>query len=160
MLTEAFLGLGSNLGDRAANIAEGLRLVRQASEYVKESSLYETKPQGFQGQPPFLNAACRIWTALDPFELMARLREVEAAVGRQRPFVNAPRVLDIDILVYGRAAIAAPGLIIPHPRMADRAFVLAPLAEIAPGLHHPVLRGTVRSLLMRLPVQEQAPRRQ
>ena len=152
MLSEAYLGLGSNLGDRAGNIAAGLAFLREISRRTTVSSLYETAPSGFRSQPPFLNAACGIWTWLDPFQLMGRLREIEAAVGLRRAFVNAPRMLDIDILVYGRVVLASPGLTVPHPRMADRAFVLGPLAEIAPALRHPVLMETVGSLLARLPI--------
>ena len=150
MLFEVYLGLGSNLGDRAANIARGLDLLRQVSKGVTVSGKYETAARGFRSQPSFLNAACRLWTTLDPFQLMAKLKEIEAAVGHGRPFLNAPRALDIDILLHGRTVLRSPGLTIPHPRMAERAFVLKPLAEIAPGLRHPVLKETVRSLLASL----------
>jgi 2-amino-4-hydroxy-6-hydroxymethyldihydropteridine diphosphokinase len=114
------------------------------------SSLYETDAAGFSIQPAFLNAACHVWTELDPFELMARLKEIEAAAGRQRVFANAPRTLDLDILLYGRLVVDTPVLTVPHPRMADRAFVLAPLVEIAPGAFHPVLKATAAGLLSRL----------
>ena len=150
MLSEVYLGLGSNLGDRAANIARGLELLRRVSKDTAVSSIYETTPQGFQSQPPFLNAACRIWTRLDPYQLMAMLRDMETALGQRRAFANAPRTLDIDILLYGRVVLESPGLTIPHPRMAERAFVLMPLAEIAPAVVHPVLKETVRSMLARV----------
>ena len=156
MLSEAYLGLGSNLGDRAGNIAAGLAFLREISRRTTVSSLYETAPSGFRSQPPFLNAACGIWTWLDPFQLMARLREIEAAVGRQRVFVNAPRMLDMDILTYGGAVLVSPGLTVPHPRMANRAFVLEPLAELAPMLRHPVLMETVGSLLAGLSTPRRA----
>ena len=159
MLAEVYLALGSNLGDRAANIAGGLQSLRRVSRRVEASSLYETRPWGFEAQPRFLNAACRIWTPLDPFQLMAITREVESTLGRERSFANGPRVLDIDILLYGQAVIEAPGLSIPHPRMAEREFVLAPLAEIAPGLRHPVLKERIRSLLRRLPAHGSAVRK-
>ena len=159
MLFEVYLGLGSNLGDRAVDIDRGLQLLGQLSKNLASSSVYETSPEGFLSQPPFLNAACRLWTPLDPFELMASVREIEAAVGRRRSFVNGPRALDIDILMHGRAVIDVPGLKVPHPRMAERAFVLVPLAEIAPGLRHPVLKETIDSLLTRLSVREGAVRR-
>ena len=151
MLSEAYLGLGSNLGDRRRNIAEGVALIREVASDVRVSSLYETPPHGFEAQPPFLNAACRIWTRLDPFELLRKLREVQSIVGSPSPFVNGPRALDIDILLYGRTALETPILTIPHPRMAEREFVLLPLAEIAPQARHPVSKETVRSMLRRLP---------
>jgi 2-amino-4-hydroxy-6-hydroxymethyldihydropteridine diphosphokinase len=150
MLSEAYLGLGSNLGDRAANIGKGLKMLREISKNMVTSSLYETTPQGFGSQPPFLNATCRLWTWLDPFQLMAKLREIEHAVGRRRAFVNAPRTLDLDILLYGRVVLRTLSLVIPHPMMAERAFVLAPLAEIAPEVRHPILKETIRALLTRL----------
>ena len=156
MLTEVYLGLGSNLGDRADNIGRGLDILRQLGKGLKVSSLYETTPQGFRSQPPFLNAACRIWTSLDPFQVMSRLREIEEAVGRRRTFPNAPRVLDIDVLVCGLLVLQCPGLTIPHPRMSQRAFVLLPLAEIAPELRHPVLKETIASLLRRLSADSSA----
>ena len=132
MLSEAYIGLGSNLGDRAANIRLGLEALRRVSRHVQASSLYETDPVGFQGQPPFLNAVCRIWTRLTAFELLAEARRAQAGASGARPFPNGPRALDIDILLYGRAVLDAPGLTIPHPRMMERLFVLSPLAEVAP----------------------------
>jgi 2-amino-4-hydroxy-6-hydroxymethyldihydropteridine diphosphokinase len=150
MLYEVYLGIGSNLGDRPNNIAAALKRLYDVSTELEASSLYQTRPQGFSGQPPFVNAACRIWTRLGPFDLLAELKEIEAAAGSRRSFVNGPRTLDIDILVYGRRVLNLPGLTIPHPRMATREFVLAPLAEIAPGLLHPVLGETIRTLLLRL----------
>ena len=150
MPTEAYLGLGSNLGDRASNIARALDMLAESSSHVEASSLYETTPQGFSDQPRFLNAACRLWTDLDPFRLMHRLSDIEAAVGRRRLFPNAPRALDLDILVYGRLVMDSPLLTLPHPRMSERAFVLLPLSEIAPHLRHPVSGETVGTLLRRL----------
>ena len=159
MRSEAYLGLGSNLGDRAANIARAVEMLSEISSGVAVSALYETSPRGFSDQPAFLNAACRLWTDLDPFRLMHRLMSIEAAVGRRRLFPNAPRELDIDILTYGRAVMDAPTLSIPHPRMAERGFVLVPLAEIASGLRHPVLGETIGALLERLPAGRDGIRR-
>ncbi len=151
MFSEVYLGLGSNLGDREENIARALASLRQISTSLTASSLYETTPQGFRGQPTFLNAACRLWTRLDPFQLLRETQRIESQIGRRRTFLNAPRLIDIDILLYGRLALKSPRLTVPHPRMADRVFVLEPLAEIAPQLCHPVLKATIRSLLARLP---------
>ena len=151
MLSHVAVGLGSNISDRRANIARAVDAVRRISTSVKVSSTYETTPAGWESQPQFLNAACVAWTRMDPFELWDSLRRTQAAVSGERAFVNGPRVLDIDVLLWGDAVIDAPGLAIPHPRLADREFVLRPLAEIAPGLLHPVLKASVLDLLTRIP---------
>ena len=158
MLSEAYIGLGSNLGDRAANIQRGLEALRRVARHVQASSLYETAAVGFQGQPPFLNAVCRIWTRLTAFELLAEAQRAQADASGARPFPNGPRALDIDILLHGRAVLDAPGLTLPHPRMMERPFVLRPLAEIAPGLAHPVTGETVRSALDRSDHPHPSPR--
>jgi len=151
MLSEAYLGLGSNLGDRRRNIADAVELLRPVSSHTVVSSMYETAPEGYADQPVFVNAACGIWTRLSPYELLNMLKEVQVRVGARPAFVNGPRAVDIDILTYGRAVMdLSPGLTIPHLRMAEREFVLAPLAEIAPGLRHPVLKETIGTLLRRL----------
>ena len=150
MLSEAFLGLGSNLGDRAASIRRAVEMLRTVCRRADVSSLYETDAAGFTIQPAFVNAVCRVWTDLDAYSLMQRLKEIEAAAGRERVFVNAPRTLDIDILLYGRLVVETPLLTVPHPRMADRLFVLAPLVEIAPNAFHPVLKAPAATLLSRL----------
>ncbi len=151
MLSDAYLALGSNLGDRQSNLREAVQRLREVSTELRVSSVYETAPVGFSTQPAFLNAVCLVWTRLSPFELLEALRRTEAALSGRKAFANAPRMLDLDILIYGRLVIDTPLLTIPHPRMAQREFVLAPLAELAPDLVHPVLKEPVRSLLARLP---------
>ncbi len=148
---EAYLGLGTNLGDRRRNIARGLRGLAGLSSHLLASSLYETAPAGFSSQPPFLNAVCRIWTTLDPFRLLREADRIADEVGHGRAFPNAPRLLDIDILFHGRQIIDAPLLTLPHPRMTERSFVMTPLAEIAPGLVHPILREDAHTIAARLP---------
>ena len=155
-MREAYLGLGTNLGDREANVRQGLEGLAALGTNLLASSLYETTPEGWDAQPPFLNAVCRLWTALDPFRLLIEADRIADEVGHGRAFPNAPRLLDIDVLLHGRAVIDAPLLTIPHPRMAERAFVMTPLAEIAPGLVHPTLNETAMTLAARLFPQPRA----
>lgn len=150
MLSETYIGLGSNLGNRGFNIRRAVRELQEISNVVSISSLYETMPVGFSEQPPYLNAACRIWTRDTAFELLANLRSIEKGIGSRRAFVNGPRVIDLDILIFEKMVIESPSLTIPHPRMADREFVLKPLAEIAIGLKHPILKQTIKSLCKQL----------
>lgn len=156
MLNEAYLGLGSNLGNSAENLRAALDMMRQFARGIRTSALYRTAPQGFRNQPVFYNAACRLWTPLDPYELMAQLLAVEAAIGRQRTFRNAPRVLDIDILFYNRLVVDTPPLTVPHPRIGERLFVMKPLADIAPQLTHPISGESARDMLNRLQPQPDA----
>jgi len=133
-LIPAFIGLGSNLGDPAAQIRRALRALAALPEtrLVRRSSLYRNPPAGYLDQPEFINAVARIETRLAPRDLLEELLAIERAHGRVRDFPNGPRTLDLDILLYGERTVREPGLTIPHPRLLERAFVLVPLAEIAP----------------------------
>ena len=140
----AYLGLGSNLGDREHNISCALGYISEKMKIERVSSLYDTDPVGYTEQPRFLNAVCRVSTVLSPQELLAFSKAIEKKLGRQvSPFPNAPRIIDIDILLYGSQSLHTPLLTIPHPRMLDRAFVLVPLAQIAGDM---VVPNTTKSL--------------
>jgi len=149
-----FLALGSNLGDRKANLEKALQLLGERLSLERVSSLYETEPVGFEEQPLFLNAVCRVKTEVGPFQLLSLLKGVEVALGRAPSFANAPRLIDVDILFYGNLAIETDRLVIPHPRLEERAFVLIPLAEIAPGLIHPVSGESIGDLAVRVEGRE------
>jgi dihydropteroate synthase/2-amino-4-hydroxy-6-hydroxymethyldihydropteridine diphosphokinase len=141
-----YLGLGANLGDRARNLAEAIRRLGQHAEVVKTSSMYETEPWGFEDQPKFLNQAAEIQTGLSPTELLAFFKEIETAMGREKTFRLGPRSIDLDILFYDDLVMASDLLTIPHPALADRAFVLIAMNEIAPELEHPILNKTIKEL--------------
>jgi 2-amino-4-hydroxy-6-hydroxymethyldihydropteridine diphosphokinase len=144
---EIYLGLGSNLGDRMGNLKSAVEKLSKKVTINKISSVYETEPLYNTEQPMFLNAVIKGVTSLAPPELLSLVKGIESALGRQTGFRNGPRIIDIDILFYGDRIIQTEELTVPHPRITERAFVLVPLAEIAPKLVHPQLKREVRDLL-------------
>jgi len=143
----AYLGLGSNLGDRKQNLVKALDLLSQHVKIEQISSIYETEPVGYKEQPLFLNAVCRVSAGLSPQNLLRLAKRIESELGRTPGFPDAPRHIDIDILFYSDEVVSTKELTIPHPRLVERAFVLVPLAEIAPELVHPGNKKTVKELL-------------
>lgn len=142
-----YLSLGANLGSRKENLDRALNLLSHRLTVGKVSQVYETDPVDNVNQPKFLNLACQIFTRLAPVELLTLVKGVELKLGRVSTGANASRPIDIDIIFYGDQVVETPELIIPHPRMAQRAFVLIPLAEIAPDMVHQVSKKTVKELL-------------
>jgi 2-amino-4-hydroxy-6-hydroxymethyldihydropteridine diphosphokinase len=134
----AYIGVGTNLGERGANLLAAVSMLREVAQVTAVSGIYETDPVGYADQPHFWNAVVQITTSLSPAELLERLLEIEQRMGRARSFRNAPRVIDLDILLYGDVVLDVAGLKLPHPRMTGRAFVLKPLVELDPLLRHPV----------------------
>lgn len=153
MSKTAYLGLGSNVGNREEHLRAAIERLRAVVDVLRVSPVYETDPVEFTEQRRFLNLVVEAETELFPMQLLACTARVERELGRVRTIANGPRTIDIDILLYGTAVVRSGRLEIPHPRMAERRFVLAPLADLAPELRHPVSRRTVREMLDAAPEQ-------
>jgi 2-amino-4-hydroxy-6-hydroxymethyldihydropteridine diphosphokinase len=150
-LKTVYLGLGSNLGDRREHLNRARALLEAPDlRIARASSIYETEPRDFLDQPWFLNQVIEANTTLFPRQLLARLQKIEREIGRKRTIAKGPRVIDIDILLYGESIVQSSALQIPHPRMPDRRFVLEPLTELAPDVRHPVTKKTIREMLTRV----------
>jgi 2-amino-4-hydroxy-6-hydroxymethyldihydropteridine diphosphokinase len=141
-----YLALGSNLGDRLANLKQAIASLPPQMEVRAKSQVYETPPWGYEDQPKFLNQVIKVTTYLDPEPLLKHLKRLEFALGRRESFLNGPRLIDIDILFYDDLVLNKASIIIPHPRLHERGFVLVPLMDINPNLVHPVSKKSVREL--------------
>jgi 2-amino-4-hydroxy-6-hydroxymethyldihydropteridine diphosphokinase len=149
-----YLGLGSNIGDREANLRAAIdRLPANGIEVLRVSPIYETEPVDYTDQRWFLNLVVEASTALLPMQLLARTGRIERELGRIRAIAKGPRTIDVDILLYGRSLIRSAKLEVPHPRMGERRFVLAPLADLAPDLRHPATGSSIRQMLDAAPPQ-------
>jgi 2-amino-4-hydroxy-6-hydroxymethyldihydropteridine diphosphokinase len=153
-----YLSLGSNLGDREANLRGAIEQLNELGSVVAVSSFYETEPVETGPQPWFLNCAVKLDTEKMPRQLIAAILNLEQGMGRQRRKEKAPRTIDVDILLFGSSIVELPSLTIPHPRLHERRFVLEPLAEIAPDARHPVLKRSVRELRDSLPAGQHVKR--
>jgi len=154
-----YFSLGSNLGDRKVNLRRALKLMSPEVKIEARSPVYDTDPLYFTDQPRFYNVVVCGKTSLTPTQLLAHTQGIEAQMGRTGATHNRPRVVDIDILTYGKEVISTDDLTLPHPRITERAFVLVPLRDIAPGFTHPVSGATVENMLARIPDwQEQVKR--
>jgi len=151
MRKTVYISLGSNVGDREANLADAVRRLATLGTVTRVSSLYETEPVEYLNQPWFLNCAVELETEKMPRNLLSAILEIERAMGRRRTVSKGPRSIDLDLLLFGSSIIETPRLTVPHPAMHERRFVLEPLAEIAPEVRHPVLRRSAREMLNALP---------
>lgn len=146
-LVTAFIGLGSNLGDRSKNLSGAVERLSSVGTVTAVSSIYETKPWGVEGyQPRYLNQAVAVDTSMDALDVVTELLSIEYSLGRAREEKNASRTLDLDLLLHGDSVMNASGVTVPHPRLHERAFVLIPLVEIAPDILHPILDRSIAEL--------------
>ncbi|MCX6079520.1 MAG: 2-amino-4-hydroxy-6-hydroxymethyldihydropteridine diphosphokinase [Chloroflexi bacterium] len=142
-----YLALGTNLGERSDNLRAAIAAFAPQIRILTESKIYETEPWGYTDQPAFLNMVVRAETELAPQGLLARLKELEASLGRIPGFRNGPRLIDLDILFYDDISLDTPGLVIPHPRLHERSFVLVPLADVAADFVHPIIARSIREII-------------
>ena len=149
-----YIALGTNLGDRTENVGKAIRLLAPQVDVIAESPIYQTSPWGYEDQPDFLNQVLSVQTHLNPVDLLEYLQGIEVRIGRQPTFRYGPRVIDLDILFFADIIVDMPGLQIPHPRLHERAFVLVPLFDLNPDFRHPVMKATIRELLLNLEKSE------
>ncbi len=149
-MEKVFIGLGSNVGDRKKNIDTAIEYISQIMTEISVAPIYVSKAVGYENQPDFFNTVVSGFTELSPEKLFIKLKEIEKKVGRIKRFRWGPREIDIDIIFYGNTVIETKELIIPHPRAYERDFVLKPLSDLQPDFLHPVLRKTVKELLLNL----------
>ena len=152
-----YLSLGTNLGNRAANLKEAISALAPQLDVKAKSKIYETLPWGYTNQDKFLNQAVKAVTYLEPEPLLKHLKRLEVALGREKTFRYGPRLIDIDILFYDDIMIATPNLIIPHPNMHERGFVLMPLMDIAADMYHPIKKKSVRELVAVIDTRDSVP---
>ena len=148
-----YIALGTNLGERKANLRAAIELMPPIVKVLAKSHIYETPPWGYEDQPAFLNMVVKAETSLEPESLLKYLKQLEVQLGREQNFRWGPRLIDLDILFYDDLVIDTPPLVIPHPRLHERAFVLVPLADVAPDVVHQVIQRKVSDLLLEIDQQ-------
>jgi 2-amino-4-hydroxy-6-hydroxymethyldihydropteridine diphosphokinase len=153
MTHSVYIALGTNLGNRLSNLQTAINTFAPSVTVAKESHIYETPPWGYEDQPAFLNMVVKAETGLEPETLLNFLKQLEVELGREQNFRWGPRLIDLDILFYGNLIIDTPPLVIPHPRLHERAFVLVPLVDVASDLIHPIFQRSASDLLSEIDVQ-------